>query len=69
MHALPLILGKEKEDDAAYLDSCRAKRNAVEYNYTGGATDDNAEELISFVKELKTEVLYWIHQNHPQYFE
>jgi len=35
LQALPLILGSEKEDDADYLDSCRAKRNIVEYDYVG----------------------------------
>jgi len=27
IQALPLIIGKEKEKDATYLDSCRIKRN------------------------------------------
>lgn len=33
LQALPLILGKEREDDADYLDACRTKRNIVEYDY------------------------------------
>ena len=57
LQALPLILGAEKEDDADYLDSCRAKRNVVEYDYVGGVTDADANELIPYVKELKSEVL------------
>jgi hypothetical protein len=67
LQALPLILGPEKEDDADYLDSCRSKRNVVEYDYVGGATNSDADELISFVKELKTEVLEWISQYHSQF--
>jgi hypothetical protein len=31
IQALPKILGSEKNDDAAYLDTCRAKRNTAEY--------------------------------------
>jgi hypothetical protein len=67
LQALPLILGPEKEDDSDYLDSCRSKRNVVEYDYVGGATNNDADELISFVKELKTEVFEWISQYHSQY--
>ncbi len=67
LQALPLILGAEKEDDADYLDSCRAKRNIVEYDYIGGATAADANELISFVNDLKNEVLEWIKSKHPQF--
>lgn len=67
LQALPLILGSEKEDDADYLDSCRSKRNIVEYDYVGGATNNDANELIAFVKDLRKEVLEWIARKYPQY--
>ena len=66
IQALPLILGKERKTDAEYLDSCRAKRNIVEYDYVGGVTTNDADELIEFVKELKAEVLDWLNKNHPE---
>lgn len=53
LQALPLILGKEKEDDADYLDTCRTKRNIVEYDYVGSITESDANELIKFVLDLK----------------
>ena len=65
IQALPLILGKERKDDAKYLDSCRAKRNIVEYDYVGAVTGNDADELIDFVKELKADVLDWLKKNHP----
>lgn len=68
LQALPLILGPKKEDDAEYLDSCRAKRNIVEYDYIGGATNADADELIAFVIELKKEVSDWLKTCHPEYF-
>lgn len=52
IQALPLILGKEKKADAEYLDACRSKRNIVEYDYVGAATEDDVRELIEFGKEL-----------------
>jgi hypothetical protein len=68
LQALPLILGAEKEDDAEYLDSCRAKRNIIEYDYIGGATNADADELIAFVIELKKEVSDWLKTRHPEYW-
>jgi len=66
IQALPLILGKERNADAEYLDSCRSKRNIVEYDYVGGVTGHDADELIEFVKELKADVLDWLNKNHPE---
>jgi hypothetical protein len=65
LQALPLILGPERDDDADYLDTCRTKRNTVEYDYVGGATNSDADELIAYVMKLKIEVLCWLKQNHP----
>ncbi len=66
IQALPLILGKEQNADTVYLDSCRSKRNTVEYDYVGGVTGHDADELIKFVKELKADVLEWLNNNHPE---
>lgn len=33
LQALPLILGEARKADAAYLDTCRIKRNTVEYTW------------------------------------
>ena len=66
--ALPLILGDERKKDAEYLDACRTKRNTVEYDYVGGATDEDADELLAFTKDLKRDVLAWLRENHPKLF-
>ncbi len=66
IQALPLILGKERNADAEYQDSCRSKRNIVEYDYVGGVTGHDADELIEFVKELKADVSDWLNKNHPE---
>ena len=65
--ALPLILGQSKRDDATYLDSCRTKRNTVEYDYVGGASNADADELIKFATELKIEVMKWLKDHHPEW--
>ena len=35
LQALPIILGAERQADADYLDTCRAKRNTAEYDAPG----------------------------------
>lgn len=64
--AMPLILGDEKHGDANYLDSCRKKRNVVEYDYVGGASEKDASELLHFAEKLRQEVLAWLKKNHPE---
>jgi len=64
LQALPLILGANRRADADYLDACRIKRNAVEYDYAGGATQNDANELIEFTRELRMDVRAWLHENH-----
>jgi hypothetical protein len=63
--ALPLILSEEQKDNADYLDTCRAKRNTAEYNSVGAISDDDAKELVGFVKEMRQGVLEWLKKNHP----
>jgi hypothetical protein len=65
IHALPLILGSSREVDAVYLDTCRVKRNTVEYDRIGTTSDSEALELIMFVRELRAEVVMWLQANHP----
>ena len=63
--ALPLILGDARKEDAAYLDACRIKRNTVEYDMAGAATENDATELLTFAKQLRKDVLDWLKLNHP----
>ena len=67
IEALPLILGSRHETDAKYLDTCRNKRNVVEYDYVGGVTEEEVEELIAFVDELRKEVIQWLKKQHPNF--
>ena len=65
IQALPLILGDEREGDKTYLDACRIKRNKVEYDYSGGVTHAEADELTQFVVEFKYDVIKWLKDNYP----
>jgi hypothetical protein len=66
LQSLPLILGDKRKSDAEYLDACRTKRNTVEYDYVGGVTGSEADELIEFAKELEKAVLAWLKSKHPE---
>lgn len=58
-------MGDERRKDADYLDTCRRKRNIAEYDYAGGITPKEAEELIAFVREFRQEVRDWLQERHP----
>lgn len=62
--AVPLILGESRKEDANYLDACRTKRNIVEYDYVGGASEEDAKELLEFVEEFRQEIITWLKKNH-----
>ena len=64
--ALPEILGEGKKQDAEYLNDCRKKRNIVEYDDVGGASESDADELIEFVRDLRDEVINWLKKNNPE---
>lgn len=65
IQALSVILGKERAEDVTYLDTCRNKRNIVEYDYIGGVTEEDANELIEFAGELKKDVMKWLKEKYP----
>lgn len=60
LQALPLVLGDSRKKDAAYLETCRIKRNEVEYDAAGGVTDADATELRDFASALRKDVLEWL---------
>jgi len=64
--ALPKILGSDKNDDADYLDTCRAKRNTAEYDSVGVATDRDSDELIEFTESFRDEVIAYLRKYHPE---
>jgi hypothetical protein len=66
--ALPEVLGKDRKTDATYLDTCRKKRNIVEYDLAGSASAADADELIAFAKKLRDDVIAWLQKHHPELF-
>lgn len=54
---IPEFLGRDKKEYSDYLDTCRRKRNTVEYDSIGGVTKADVKELQEFVIELKSAVV------------
>jgi len=66
LSVLPLVLGNHHKTDADYLEACRVKRNTVEYDMAGAATEADASELREFVVQLSDDVDEWLRENHPE---
>jgi hypothetical protein len=66
IQALGLILGPDRKADVEYLEVCRRKRNAIEYEAAGTVTDRDAQELVSFIVDLRDRVLAWLEEHHPE---
>lgn len=64
--SMPLILGNKRGADAQYLNVCRSKRNIVEYDYVGGVSKNEVEELIHFVNVFREEVNKWLKKKHSE---
>jgi len=62
--ALPEILGQERQADADYLNTCRSKRNGLEYDAAGRVSAAEAKELREFTVELRTTVVGWLGRTH-----
>jgi uncharacterized protein (UPF0332 family) len=60
IEAIPEILGDDSKHDAAYLQTCRAKRNAAEYDAANEVSETEGEELIEFAREFKKAVRAWL---------
>lgn len=65
--AVRLALGPQVDTLATYFDSCRRKRNTVDYDMSGVVSETEVEELIREAEAFRTMAEAWIVANHPQY--
>lgn len=64
LQSIALILDKDAQNDADYLEVCRKKRNETEYDFAGTVSEEEAQELIEFCIEFKIKVTAWLKKNH-----
>ncbi|MCH7564535.1 MAG: hypothetical protein IH968_12010 [Gemmatimonadetes bacterium] len=66
LEAVKLAMGSTMDATMDYFDTCRRKRNRLDYDRTQVATETEAEELLEEAKKFRELVESWIRQNNPQ---
>lgn len=65
--AMKLILGQDYEELADYFDSCRVKRNSIDYDLAGIVSEKEFNELMEEAKRFYHFVKSWLKKNYPHY--
>ena len=69
IESLRTIIGADVSGPADYLDACRSKRNTVDYDGIGIATEAAVAELIAEAHTLEAMVRAWLKEHHPELAE
>ncbi len=65
--AVELAMGPGIATLAAYFDTCRRKRNTVDYDVANVASETEAGELLQEAENFRQLAEGWIAQNYPQF--
>lgn len=65
LESTKLVLGKAAHKYADYFETCRRKRNTIDYTFSNVATDTEAKEILVQARQFYVEVEDWIAKNHP----
>ena len=65
--AVEIAMGSSISALVTYFDTCRRKRNQVDYDRVNAATDTEAQELLNKANEFRDLVEKWIRKQHPRY--
>ena len=63
--AAELAVGPSIANLIAYFETCRRKRNLLDYDAANIVSDTEAAEILEKAREFKQEVEDWIAKNHP----
>ena len=63
--AAEVAMGPSVAKLTAYFDTCRRKRNTLDYDVANVVSDTEAAELLQKAQEFKREVEAWIAKHHP----
>ncbi len=63
--ALELAMGKPVAALAKYFNTCRKKRNTVDYNLANVITETELQELLEKAEDFRNLVEDWIAGHHP----
>ena len=62
--AAALAIGSNAASLSDYLETCRRKRNIIDYMTSSVATDTEAEEIVQRANEFRKVVEEWVQLNH-----
>jgi uncharacterized protein (UPF0332 family) len=65
LESTKLVLGKPTHKYADYFETCRRKRNTIDYTFSNVATETEAKEILVQAQQFYREVEDWITKNHP----
>jgi uncharacterized protein (UPF0332 family) len=58
------VLGKPAQKYADYFETCRRKRNTIDYTFSNVATETESMEILVQANEFYNQVEDWITTNH-----
>jgi hypothetical protein len=63
--AAAVAIGGEATALSDYFDTCRRKRNVIDYMTSSVATDTEADEIVEQANEFRSVVEKWVRHRHP----
>jgi hypothetical protein len=67
IEAIELAMGKAVSPQTAYFETCRRKRNTLDYDLAGVVSDQESDEIVREALRFRQRVEMWIAQHHSQY--
>ncbi|MBI1901941.1 MAG: hypothetical protein HYS13_12625 [Planctomycetia bacterium] len=67
LRVVKFALGRTADPYSAYFESCRRKRNKLDYDAAGVISETESEELVEKVNEFCRLVERWIAKHHPSF--
>ena len=64
INSLEFTLGKEQKDTLIYLSKSSHLRHTSLYDQTGVVQEQDAEDLLETARQLRTDVVAWLHSQH-----
>jgi uncharacterized protein (UPF0332 family) len=65
LESVKLVMGRPADKYADYFETCRRKRNTIDYTFSNVATETEAKEILSQASQFCSEVEDWITKTHP----
>jgi hypothetical protein len=63
--AAAVAVGGEATALSDYFDTCRRKRNVIDYMTSSVATDTEADEIVEQANEFRSLIEKWVRHRHP----